>query len=50
MSDHGFGMRDVMNIDEVRRNLRRDLDQLRAPEGYLLRDPRDIELCSAATL
>src|SRR5438128_9150617 len=35
MSDHGFGMRDVMNIDEVRRNLRRDLDQLRAPEGYL---------------
>src|SRR5438128_4401151 len=24
-----------MNVDEVRRNLRRDLDVLRAPEGYL---------------
>ena len=24
-----------MNVDEVRRNLRRDLDLLRAPEGYL---------------
>src|SRR5438093_10795717 len=28
-------MGDSLNLDEVRRNLRNDLDSLRAPEGYL---------------